>query len=64
MCKKIYRLVVCSHYEEDDDVPYIVDFDTMSDALNALDQYENELTLSGQHAYSVAGPLVMEVSDA
>ena len=54
--KKIYRLTVWSHYEEDDGEPYYVDFDSMPDALNAKEGYESELTLSGQRAYSVCGP--------
>lgn len=54
--EKIYRLTVWSHYEEDDGEPYHVDFDSMPDALNAKEQYESELTLSGQNAYSVCGP--------
>ena len=54
--KKIYRLTVWSHYEEDDGELYYVDFDSMLDALNAKEGYESELTLSGQRAYSVCGP--------
>ena len=61
--KKIYRLTVWSHYEEDSDEPYTVDFDSMPDALNAKEGYESELTLSGQHAYSVCGPGVITLSD-
>lgn len=57
---KIYRLTVYSHYEEDESEPYTVDCDSMPDALNAKEQYENELTLSGQHAYSVVGPDIIE----
>ena len=57
---KKYRLTVYSNYEEDEAEPYTVDYDTMPDALNAKEQYENELTLSGQHAYSVVGPDVIE----
>ena len=57
---KKYRLTVYSHYEEDDPEPYTVDFDLMPDALNAKEQYENELTLAGQRAYSVCGPDVIE----
>lgn len=58
---KKYRLTIWSHYEEDEAEPYTVDFDTMPDALNAKEQYENELTLAGQHAYSVCGPDLIEV---
>ena len=57
---KKYRLTIWSHYEEDEAEPYTVDYDSMPDALNAKEQYENELTLSGQHAYSVCGPDVIE----
>ena len=58
---KVYRLTVWSCYEEDDSDPYTVDYDSMPDALNAKEQYENELTLSGQHAYSIVGPDIIEV---
>ena len=58
---KKYRLTIWSHYEEDQAEPYTVDYDSMPDALNAKEQYENELTLSDQHAYSVVGPDIIEV---
>ena len=58
---KKYRLTVYSHYEEDEAEPYTVDYDSMPDALNAKEQYENEVTLSGQQAYSVIGPDLIEV---
>ena len=58
---KKYRLTVYSHYEEDEPEPYTVEYDSMPDALNAKEQYENELTLAGQHAYSVVGPEVIEI---
>lgn len=61
--KKIYRLTVWSHYEDDDGEPYYVDFDSMPDALNAKEGYESELTLSGQQAYLVVGPDVITLSD-
>ena len=57
---KVYRLTVWSYYEEDDADPYTVDYYSMPDALNAKEQYENELTLAGQHAYSVVGPDIIE----
>lgn len=57
---KKYRLTVWSYYEEDSDEPYTIDYDSMPDALNAKEQYENELTLAGQQAYSVVGPEIIE----
>ena len=61
--EKIYRLTVWSHYEEDSGEPYFVDFDSEIDAYNAKFSYESELTLYGQHAYSVCGPDVITLSD-
>ena len=58
--KNFYRITIWSHYEEDEDEPFTIDFISMEDALNAMRQYENELTLSGQKAYSVCGPDVVE----
>ncbi|MBR2024595.1 MAG: hypothetical protein IKB98_10725 [Clostridia bacterium] len=57
---KKYRLIVYSYYEEDEPEPYTVEYDSMTDALYAKEQYENEFTLAGQHAYSVVGPNVIE----
>ena len=58
--KKFYRLTVWSHYEEDGDEPYTVDYNSMDEALNARYQYDNELTFYGSHAYSTCGPEVVE----
>ena len=59
--KKIYRFTVWSHYEEDSDEPYTVDFNFIEDARNAYLQYDSELTLSGSRAYSVIGPDVVNL---
>ena len=59
--KKFYRITIWSNYEEDyNDEPYTIDYYSMDEALNAMYQYENELTLSGQKAYSVCGPEIIE----
>lgn len=59
--KKIYRLTVWSHYEEDSPEPYTVDYDSMPDALNASYSYKSEMTISGSRAYSVCGPDVINL---
>lgn len=59
---KIYRLTIWSHFEEDqEDMPYTLDFSSMDSAFNAYNQYSEEILLSGQRAYSVVGPYVLEV---
>lgn len=60
---KVYRLTIFSNFEEDahEEQPYFLDYSSMEDALNAFDQYSSELLLSGQKAYSVIGPDVVEV---
>lgn len=60
---KVYRLTIWSNFEEDvdDEQPYFIDYSYMLDALNAKEQYSNQLLLSGQHAYFVCGPDIVEV---
>ncbi|MBR2388080.1 MAG: hypothetical protein IKB02_04860 [Clostridia bacterium] len=60
----VYRLTIWSNFEEDqeDEQPFELDYSSMEDALNAYYQYDNEVLLSGQKAYAVAGPTVVEVS--
>lgn len=63
--KKVYRLTIWSFFEEDQgEDPYVIDYFSMEDALNAREQYSSELLLSGQHAYGVCGPDILEVNDA
>lgn len=59
----VYRLTFWSNFEEDQDSeqPYIFDYSSMEDALNAYDQYSSECLLSGQHDYCVCGLSVEEV---
>lgn len=64
MSKKVYRLTIWSHYEDDNDEPYTIDYNSMDEALNAMILYEDEVTLCGQHAYSVSYPEVLEVENA
>ena len=60
----VYRLTIWSNFEEDkdDDQPFELDYFSMEDALNAYYQYDNEVLLSGQKAYCIVGPVVVEVS--
>lgn len=59
---KIYRLTIWSNFEEDQnsEQPYTVDYSSMEDALNAYEQYNQEILLSGQKAYGVCGPDIIE----
>ena len=60
----VYRLTIWSNFEEDqeDEQPFELDFCTLENALKAYHQYDNEVLLSGQKAYVVVGPVVVEVS--
>ena len=60
----VYRLIIWSNFEEDqeDEQPFELDYSSMEDALNAYNQYDNEILLSGQKAFFVVGPTVVEVS--
>lgn len=60
---RVYRLTIFSNFEEDalEEQPFYLDYSSMEDALNAFKQYSDEVLLSGQKAYGVCGPAVVEV---